>query len=134
MKLPRLSVSFSRHGSEQGDHLAQSPHTANSLTASAQPVVPDVQQILRQATALNATFEGSSLTPDDLAMARRRIASIQLAWQDLQSNLEEDRLVLQAARRAQLLGILRELERDGSTEVIAPETVIVSTRGEEARA
>ena len=106
MKLPRISISFSDRTSDG----AGQP-SGRSAVLSPRVLSIDPQEVAARVAAIAATCKDTALTEEDMAAARRQVASIRLAWQDFQSNLEDDRMVLQAARRIQLLEVLEELQQ-----------------------
>jgi hypothetical protein len=110
MKLPRISLTFPDPEHENRIPAASIAESTIIQQVGADMVREEAQTIMNRAAALQATFQGSNLGAEEIAAARQHRASIRLAWKEFHSNLEQDRLVLQVARRVELLELLEELE------------------------
>lgn len=106
MKLPRISISFSSEDHQERPLDSPIPHPSPGT----EMVPEEVGGLSSRAAAIRAVLESSALPSDDLLAAREHVRSIQYAWKEFQSNLEQDRLLLQMARRVELLEHLHDLE------------------------
>jgi hypothetical protein len=109
VKLPRISVSFPGDREPAKEHL--SDPVISTSTLSSELVREQTTQIIDHATAVRGALQTDQAQSVERAAARDHVAAIQLAWQEFQINLAEDRLILRLARRVDLLEQLRDLER-----------------------